>query len=240
MNINRSWLKNTAKCAAMTKIGFLGRFGKWFSNLFTRRATQAGTNVGKAVGTTSHHVPSTVTNATSGATNAVTNTAKTTIHHAPSTVANAANEAANAAMHAAQTGAATGGGIVDKLKGAGKFLGGTALNVGAFMGMGYGLEWLINKLSGGQGGQAANQAQQLQQELAALINAANTANQQGAGIPPAVPGVINPYQLGATAMQMTPEQMAAAIAMNYQLQQLLEQYQRPRPTLHDQPFVTYG
>jgi hypothetical protein len=239
MNINRSWLKNTAKCAAMAKIGRVGtRLVTQLGKNVARPTSLAGTSTGGALtgagrSTTLKQVSQTGTH-TGGA---VTNTAQ---QLAPSTGTNVASGAVNAATQAAQTGAATGGGIVDKLKGAGKFLGGTALNVGAFMGMGYGLEWLINKFSGGQGGQAANQAQQLQQELAALINAANAANQQGAGIPPAVPGVINPYQLGATALQMTPEQMAAAIAMNYQLQQLLEQYQRPRPTLHDQPFVTYG
>jgi hypothetical protein len=78
------------------------------------------------------------------------------------------------AKHAAMTKVGSGA-LVNVLK----FLGSTALNVGTFMGMSYGLEWLLNKLRGGQGEQSANQeqAQQLHYLLAGLANAANAGQQ---------------------------------------------------------------
>jgi hypothetical protein len=82
------------------------------------------------------------------------------------------------AKHAAMTKVGSGA-MVNALKGIGKFLGQTAANVAAWMGIGYGAEWLMNKLFSGQGGQAANQeqAQQLHYLLAGLANAANAGQQ---------------------------------------------------------------
>jgi hypothetical protein len=137
-------------------------------------------------------------------------------------------------MAAGQT---TGSRIGEALKGASKFTLGTLGTMAIWTAGQPVFEWIGNKLRGNQEEQAVNQeqAQKLQQQQQQQQRQL-APNQQVAGIPPDVNPDdiwqlvgIHPYQLNqlrALLMQMTPE-------MRYQMPQ------PPRPTLHDQPFVTY-